>query len=86
MNKFKKGDLVKVVGASDGNNAQWDYTDGFKNVWVSEMDPLIGRTFEVEDVGEYGVLLGTKEDGVDQGEAYGWSFPPAALQRVKGTV
>ena len=79
MNKFKKGDLVKVVGASDGNNAQWDVTDMFQNVWVSEMDPLIGRTFEVEDVGENGVLLDTKEDG-------GWYFPPAALQRVKGTV
>lgn len=86
MNKFKNGDLVKVVGASDGNNDQWDYTDEFKNVWVSEMDPLIGRTFEVGYVGEYGVLLGMKEGGVDQGEDYSWYFPPAALQRVKGTV
>ena len=69
--KFKVGDVVKIVGAKDGNHSKWDDTEGFKNSWPHTMDQFIGKASEIMDVTKFGVVLA---------DCDGYRFPPQALE------
>lgn len=69
--KFKVGDVVKIVGSTRGDNAQWDYTKGFKNIWMSYMDETIGQTGVITSINRFGVELDTREYR---------RYPPQALE------
>lgn len=71
MHKFKVGDVVKIVGAEDGNHSKWDDTDEFKNSWPHTMDQFIGKAREIMDVTKFGVVLA---------DCDGYRFPPQALE------
>ena len=68
---MKAGDIVRIIGAADGNHSQWDYTPGFSNEWVDEMTPMVGGSMPIKSIDRYGVLL---EDG--------WYFPAQALEVI----
>lgn len=68
--KFQSGDIVRVVVRGR------DYTEGFSNVWVHEMDYYVddGWLYTVRRVSSNGVYFA--EDGGQYG------FPPQSLQLV----
>ena len=68
---MKAGDIVRIIGAADGNHSRWDHTPGFNNVWVDEMGDSIGTTSTVQLVSGYGVELDT-----------GWHYPAQALEVI----
>ena len=68
---MKAGDIVRIIGAADGNHSKWDYTPGFNNEWVDEMTPMVGGSMPIKSIDRYGVLL---EDG--------WYFPAQALEVI----
>ena len=70
---MKAGDIVRIIGAADGNHSQWDRTPGFANEWVDEMTPMVGGSMPIKGIGRHGVML---EDG--------WYFPAQALEVISG--
>lgn len=68
---MKAGDIVRIIGAADGNHTQWDHTPRFDNVWCAEMTDDIGTTSTVLFVNGYGVELDS-----------GWYFPAQALEII----
>ena len=68
---MEAGNIVRIIGAADGNHSQWDHTPSFDNVWCAEMTDDIGTTSTVLFVGGYGVELDS-----------GWYFPAQALEII----
>ena len=68
---MKAGDIVRIVGAADGNHSKWDYTPGFSNTWCDEMTDDIGTSSTVRFVNGYGVELDS-----------GWCYPIQALEAI----
>lgn len=71
MSEFKVGDVVKIVGAADGQHKKWNDTEGFHNVWIDAMTGYIGGVCEIEDI---------TLDGVTLAGCGGYKFPPQALE------
>ena len=71
---MKAGDIVRIIGAADGNHSQWDYTPGFNNEWCDGMTDDIGTSSTVRfDSNQYGVELDS-----------GWCYPAQALEVISG--
>ena len=68
---MKAGDIVRIIGAADGNHTQWDRTPGFDSEWCDGMTLMVGGSMPVKGIDRHGVFL---EDG--------WYFPAQALEII----
>lgn len=75
MNRFKVGDMVKVVKKSMVRTSRFD------NSWVKAMDAAVndGRTYKVIGITARGILINSRDGGAKAD----YRFPPACLQKVK---
>lgn len=63
------------MGHPSGNNYKYNWTFGFENSWVDDMDEVVGTQQIVKSINDYGVRLSD-----DLGD---YRYPPNALKIIK---